>query len=46
MVKAGEVIHTPPNVAHYGRNTTDRLSKTVVVRIKEKSEPIMVEVKR
>ncbi len=46
VVKAGEVIHTPPNVAHYGRNATDKLSRTVVVRIKEKSQPIMVEVKR
>jgi hypothetical protein len=40
------VIHTPPNVAHFDRNATDKLSKTVVVRIKEKGHPIMVEVKR
>jgi quercetin dioxygenase-like cupin family protein len=46
VVKAGEVIHTPPNVAHFGRNATDKLSKTVVVRIKDKSQPLMVEVKR
>jgi quercetin dioxygenase-like cupin family protein len=46
VVKAGEVIHTPPNVAHFGRNATDKLSKTVVIRIKEKSQPVMVEVKK
>lgn len=46
VVKAGEVIHTPPNVAHYGRNATDKLSKTIVIRIKEKSQPVMVEVKK
>ena len=46
VVKAGEVIHTPPNVAHFGRNATDKLSKTVVIRIKDKSQPITVEVKK
>jgi quercetin dioxygenase-like cupin family protein len=46
VVKAGEVIHTPPNIAHFGRNATDKLSKTVVIRIKEKNQPILVEVKR
>jgi len=46
VVKAGEVIHTPPNVAHFGRNATERNSKTLVVRIKDKDKPIMVEVKR
>jgi len=46
VVKAGEVIHTPPNVAHFGRNATDKLSKTIVIRIKDKDKPIMVEVKR
>ena len=46
VVKAGEVIHTPPNVAHFGRNATDKNSKTLVVRIKDKEKPIMVEVKR
>jgi len=45
VVKAGEVIYTPPNVAHYGRNATDKESKTLVVRIKAKDKPIMVEVK-
>ena len=46
VVKAGEVIYTPPNIAHYGRNATDKASKTLVVRIKAKDKPIMVEVKR
>jgi quercetin dioxygenase-like cupin family protein len=46
VVKAGEVIHTPPNTPHFGRNATDRLSKTVVIRVKDKDEPITVEVKR
>jgi quercetin dioxygenase-like cupin family protein len=46
VVKAGELIHTPPNVAHFGRNASDKLSKTVVFRVKEKGQPIMVEVKK
>jgi quercetin dioxygenase-like cupin family protein len=45
-VKAGEVLYTPPNTAHFGRNATDKISKTLVVRIKDKDKPIMVEVKR
>jgi quercetin dioxygenase-like cupin family protein len=46
VVKAGEVIHNEPNVAHFGRNATDKVSKTVVVRIKAKEKPITTEVKR
>jgi quercetin dioxygenase-like cupin family protein len=46
VVKAGEVLYTPPNTAHFGRNATDQVSKTLVVRIKDKDKPIMVEVKR
>jgi len=46
VVKAGEVIHTLPGVANFGRNATDKLSKTVVIRIKDKSQPIMVETKK
>ena len=46
VVKAGEVLHTPPNVAHFGRNATDKLSKTLVVRIKNKDKPLLTEVKR
>jgi quercetin dioxygenase-like cupin family protein len=45
VVKAGEVIYTPPNTPHFGRNATDRLSKTVVFRIKAKDKPVTVEVK-
>ena len=46
VVKAGELIHTPPNVAHFGRNASDKLAKTVVFRVKEKSQPIVIEVKK
>jgi quercetin dioxygenase-like cupin family protein len=46
VVKAGEAIYTPPNTPHYGRNATDKESKTVVVRIKAKNQPVMVELKR
>jgi quercetin dioxygenase-like cupin family protein len=46
IVKAGEVIHNPPNVAHFGRNDTNQVSKTLVVRIKDKDKPITVEVSR
>jgi quercetin dioxygenase-like cupin family protein len=41
-VKAGEVLYTPPNVPHFGRNATDKMSKTVVFRIKDKQQPISV----
>ena len=44
IVKAGEVIYTAPNVAHFGRNATDKISKTVVFRIKPKDQPITVNV--
>ena len=46
VVKAGEVLYTPPNTPHYGRNATDKVSRTIVVRIKDKSQPIAVEIKR
>jgi quercetin dioxygenase-like cupin family protein len=46
VVKAGEALYTPPNTPHFGRNATDHVSRTVVVRIKDKSKPIMVEVRR
>jgi quercetin dioxygenase-like cupin family protein len=45
VVKAGEVIHTPPNTPHFGRNATDGLSKTVIFRIKDKDKPVTIEVK-
>jgi quercetin dioxygenase-like cupin family protein len=46
VVKAGEVLYTPPNIAHYGRNGTDKMSKTLVVRIKDVDKPVMTEVTR
>lgn len=46
VVRAGEVIYTPPNTPHFGRNATDRISKRLVVRIKDKDKPILVEVAR
>jgi quercetin dioxygenase-like cupin family protein len=46
VVKAGEALYTPPNTPHYGRNATGQVSRTLVVRIKDKDKPIMVEVKR
>jgi quercetin dioxygenase-like cupin family protein len=45
VVKAGEVVYTPPNTKHFGRNDTDKLSKTLVIRIKAKDKPVMTEVK-
>jgi quercetin dioxygenase-like cupin family protein len=45
VVKAGEAIYTPPNTPHFGRNATDKISKTIVIRIKDKDKPIMVEIK-
>ncbi len=46
IVKAGEAIYTPPNTPHFGRNATDGVSKTIVVRIKAKDQPVAAEVKR
>ena len=46
VVKAGEALYTPPNTPHFGRNATDRISRTIVVRIKDKDKPISVEVER
>ena len=45
VVKAGEVVYTPPNTNHYGRNATDKISKTIVIRIKAKDKPVMTEVR-
>ena len=45
IVKAGELVYTPPNTKHFGRNATDKLSKTLVIRIKAKDKPVMTEVK-
>ena len=46
VVKAGEVIYTPPNTPHFGRNATEKISRTIVIRLKDKDKPVMVEVKR
>jgi quercetin dioxygenase-like cupin family protein len=46
IVKAGEAIYVPPNTPHFGRNATDRPSKTVVFRLKDKNKPVMEEVKK
>ena len=46
IVKAGEAIYTPPNTPHFGRNATDGISKTIVVRIKAKDQPVAIDVKR
>jgi quercetin dioxygenase-like cupin family protein len=45
VVKAGEVVYTPPNTNHFGRNATDKISKTIVIRIKAKDKPVMTETK-
>jgi len=46
VVKAGEVLYTPPNTPHFGRNASDKISRTLVLRIKDKGKPLMVEVSR
>jgi quercetin dioxygenase-like cupin family protein len=46
IVRAGEAIYTPPNTPHFGRNATGKESRTIVVRIKAKDQPVAVEVKR
>ena len=45
-MKAGEVLHTPPNVAHFGRNDTNAVSKTLVVRVKDITKPVTVNLQR
>jgi quercetin dioxygenase-like cupin family protein len=45
VVKAGEVVYTPPNTKHFGRSGADKPSKTLVIRIKAKDKPVMTEVK-
>ena len=45
VVKAGEAIYTPPNTPHFGRNATDKVTRTVVIRVKDKDKPITIEVK-
>ena len=45
-VRAGEVLYNPPNTAHFGENAGQKSSKVIVFRIKPKSQPTMVEVKK
>jgi len=45
VIKAGEVVYTPPDTNHFGRNDTDKISKTLVIRVKAKDKPVMTEVK-
>jgi quercetin dioxygenase-like cupin family protein len=45
IVRAGEIVYTPPDTPHFGRNATDKISKTLVIRIKDKSKPVMTEIK-
>jgi quercetin dioxygenase-like cupin family protein len=44
--RVGEVVHVPPNIPHVGRNAsaTEPL-KVLVIRIKDKSKPVMVPAK-
>ncbi len=45
VVRAGEVSHVLPGVAHYGRNAGTVPARTLVVRIKDRTQPMSVEVK-
>jgi quercetin dioxygenase-like cupin family protein len=42
----GEVVHVPPNIPHVGRNASkSEPLKVLIVRIKDKSKPVMVPAK-
>jgi quercetin dioxygenase-like cupin family protein len=42
----GEVVHVPPDVPHIGRNASaSEPLKVLIIRIKDKSKPVMVPVK-
>jgi quercetin dioxygenase-like cupin family protein len=44
--RVGEVLHVPPNIPHTGRNASAiEPLKILIVRIKDKSKPVMVPVK-
>lgn len=45
VIKTGEVVYTPPDTNHFGRNATDKVSKTLVIRVKAKDKPVMTEIK-
>jgi hypothetical protein len=42
---AAELPNSRPNTNHFGRNATDKVSKTLVIRVKAKDKPVMTEVK-
>jgi quercetin dioxygenase-like cupin family protein len=46
IVRAGEVIYTPPDTNHFGRNATDKTIKTLIVRIKAKDKPVMTKIQQ
>jgi hypothetical protein len=43
---AGGAVYAPPDTPYFGRNATDKESKTIVIRIKAKDQPVATEVKR
>ena len=45
--RSGELIHVLPNVPHMGRNSSNAAPlRLLVIRIKDKAQPLMVPVKR
>jgi quercetin dioxygenase-like cupin family protein len=44
VVKAGEVNYVPPDIPHYGRNASNKIARTLVVRVKDKSKPLVTQV--
>ncbi len=44
VVRAGEVHHVLPGVAHFGRNDGATAARTLVVRVKPKDQPMSVPV--
>jgi quercetin dioxygenase-like cupin family protein len=44
VARTGEVNHVLPDTPHYGRNASDKLARTLVVRVKDKSKPIAIDV--
>ncbi len=45
-VRAGQVHHVLPGVAHFGRNAGTVMAKTVVFRVKDRDQPMSVELKK
>ncbi len=44
-MKAGEVHRVLPGVAHFGRNDGKTMARTLVFRVKDKAQPVSVDVK-